>query len=163
MSPQLNPNEQVLMALGEALKTELTAVHQYLLHARLCQNWGYSRLAEYNRKEALEELGHAGLLIDRILFLQGVPNMTDMFPIADAGNVQSQLENALALEKEAIARLNAAVKYATEASDSASRQLFDKILQDEDHHVDYLEGQLHAIHEIGLSGYLAQQIYATAQ
>ena len=84
MSPQLNPDEQVLMALDKALKAELTAVHQYLLHSRMCHSWGYSRLAESNRKESLEELEHAGLLIDRILFLQGTPNVTELLPIQNA-------------------------------------------------------------------------------
>jgi bacterioferritin len=159
MSPQLDPNEQVLMALNEALKAELTAVHQYLLHARMCQNWGYQRLAEHNRKESLEEMAHAEILMDRILSLKGTPSMTEVSPINVGNTVKAQLEIELALETEAIARLNAAVKAAAEAGDNASRQLFDKILLDEDQHVDYLEGQLHIIHEIGLDQYLAQQIH----
>ena len=146
------------MALGEALKAELTAVHQYLLYSRMCDNWGYSRLAEYNRKESLEEMQHAELLIDRILDLQGAPNMTDLFPISDAEDVKAQLEVTLAFERDAVTRLNRAVKHAVDAGDNATRQIFDKILQDEDHHVSYLEGQLHAISEIGLGNYLAQQI-----
>jgi bacterioferritin len=158
MSPQLSPDEQVLMALDKALKAELTAVHQYLLHSRMCQSWGYSRLAEYNRKESLEELEHAGLLIDRILVLQGTPNVTELLPISNADDVRAQMEVSLALEKDAVTRLNAAVKHATEAGDNVTRQLFDKILLDEDHHVDYLESQLHVIGDIGLESYLARQI-----
>lgn len=158
MSPQLSPDEQVLIALDKALKAELTAVHQYLLHSRMCQSWGYSRLAEYNRKESLEELEHAGLLIDRILFLQGTPNVTELLPISNADNVRAQMEISLALEKDAVTRLNSAVKSATEAGDNVTRQLFDKILLDEDHHVDYLEGQLHVINDIGIESYLARQI-----
>jgi bacterioferritin len=158
MSPQIDPTEQVLESLNEALKAELTAVHQYLLHSRVCQNWGYSRLAESNRKESIEEFAHAEALIDRILFLKGTPNMTDVSPIKECSDVKGQLESDLKLEMDAIARLNAAVQVATEAGDHVSRQLFDRILADEDHHVDYIEGQLHIIQEVGLNNYLAQQI-----
>jgi bacterioferritin len=159
MSPQIDPTEQVLEALDETLKGELTAVHQYLLHAKVCQNWGYARLAEYNRKESLEELEHAEALMERILFLKATPNMKDVSAIADCNDVKEQLESDLALEMDAISRLNNAVTVATQAGDHVSRRLFDKILADEDHHVDYLEGQLHIIKEIGLSNYLAQQIH----
>ena len=158
MTPQIDLKEQVLMALDESLKAELTAVHQYLLHAKMCRNWGYERLAELNRKEALDEFGHAEILIDRILFLKGSPNMTDLFPITPGSNVKDQLESSLQLEIDAVERLNVAVKIAADASDSASRQLFEKILIDEDHHIDYLESQLHIIGEIGIERYLAGQI-----
>jgi bacterioferritin len=158
MSPQLDLTEQVLDSLHETLKAELTAVYQYLLHAKLCQNWGYSRLAEYNRKESLEELQHAEALMERILFLKGTPNMSDLSAIKESENVKEQLENDLSLEMSAVARLNAAIKTATNAGDNVSSQLFCKILSDEDHHVDYLEGQLHIIKEVGLANYLAQQI-----
>ncbi len=145
-------------SLSEALKAELTAINQYLLHARVCRNWGYLRLAEYNQKEALEEMQHAEALMDRILFLKGSPNMTDLGAIRECNNVKEQIENDLALENDAVARLNVAVQVATEAGDHVSRQLFDKILADEDHHLDYLEGQLHMINEVGLNNYLAQQM-----
>ena len=159
MSPQIDLAEQVLESLNETLKAELTAIHQYLLHAKVCQNWGYSRLAEYNRKESLEELGHAEALMERILFLRATPNMTDLSPIKQCNDVKQQLESDLALELDAVTRLNTAVKVATQAGDNVSYQLFSKILADEDHHVDYLEGQLHIIGEIGLDNYLTQQIH----
>src|SRR5215468_4027681 len=108
MSPQIDPTEQVLESLNDALKAELTAIHQYLLHAKVCQNWGYSRLAEYNRKESVEELQHAEALIDRILFLKGSPNMADISPIKECANVKEQLESDVALEQDAIAHLNSA-------------------------------------------------------
>jgi len=158
MTPQIDMKEQVLIALAESLKAELTAVHQYLLHAKMCRNWGYERLAEFNRKEALDEFQHAEILIDRILFLKGSPDMIDLFPITAGSNVKTQLESDLELEVDAVARLNVAVKIATDAGDHASRQLFDKILLDEDHHIDYLEGQLHIIGEIGIERYLARQM-----
>jgi bacterioferritin len=158
MSPQLDLTEQVLDSLHEALKAELTAVYQYLLHAKVCQNWGYSRLAEYNRNESMEELQHAEALMERILFLKGTPNMADLSAIKECKSVKEQLENDLSLEMNAVVRLNAAVKTATNAGDNVSSQLFSKILSDEDHHVDYLEGQLHIIKEVGLANYLAQQI-----
>ena len=158
MSPQLDSTEQVLNSLQEALKAELTAIHQYLLHAKICKNWGYQRLAEYNRKESLDELNHAEALMDRILFLKGMPEMTELGEIKECSNVKEQLESDLALEVEAVSRLNAAVALATAANDNVSRALFEKILADEDQHVDHLEGQLHVISEIGLSSYLAQQV-----
>jgi bacterioferritin len=152
-------NEQVLKFLNETLKAELTAINQYFLHAKMCENWGYLRLAAYNRSESIDEMKHADRLMQRILFLEGTPNMSDMFPIRVGANVKAQIENDLALEMAAIPRLNAAIKAATEAGDNASRELFKDILVDEEHHVDYLEGQLHIIGEVGLENYLAQQMH----
>ena len=103
---------------------------------------------------------HAEKLMDRILFLEGTPNMTDIGPIKIGVDVKAQLESDLALELDALPRLNAAIKHATEVGDNASRELFEQILIDEEEHVDYLEGQLHVIGEIGLDNYLAQQIHA---
>ena len=159
MSPQIDLAEQVLESLNETLKAELTAIHQYLLHAKICQNWGYLRLADTTAKNRIEELGHAEALMERILFLRATPNMTDLSPIKQCNDVKQQLESDLALELDAVTRLNTAVKVATQAGDNVSYQLFSKILADEDHHVDYLEGQLHIIGEIGLDNYLAQQIH----
>ncbi|HXA49076.1 MAG TPA: bacterioferritin [Candidatus Acidoferrum sp.] len=159
MSPQLDLTEQVLESLHETLKAELTAVYQYLLHAKVCQNWGYSRLAEYHRNESMEELQHAEALMERILFLKSTPNMSDLSAVKECKSVKEQLENDLSLEMDAVARLNAAMKTAINAGDNVSGQLFGKILADEDHHVDYLEGQLHIINEVGVANYLAQQIH----
>jgi bacterioferritin len=158
MSPTINPTEQVLESLSQALKAELTAVLQYLLHAKVCQKLGYQRLAEFKRKESAEELGHAEALVERIVFLGDSPNMTDLSSVQDCEGEKEQLESDLALENDAIKRLNTAVKVAVEAGDNVSRQLFDKILADEDHHIDHLEGQIHLINEMGLENYLASQI-----
>ena len=152
-------NPEVIKLLNEVLKQELTAISQYFLHAKMCQNWGYFRMAEYNRKESIEEMVHAEKLMDRILYLEGTPNMTDMFKIQVGANVRQQLENDLALEQEAVPRLHAAIKTCEQVGDHGSRELFKDILLEEEHHIDYLEGQLHAIKEIGIENYLAQQLH----
>ncbi len=153
-------HDKILKFLNEVLKAELTAINQYFLHAKMCENWGYIRLAEYNRKESISEMDHAEKLMQRILFLEGAPNMTEIGPIKVGANVKAQLESDLAIELDALPRLNAAIKTAAELGDNASRELFEQILIDEEEHVDYLEGQLHIITEIGLDKYLAQQIHA---
>ena len=151
-------NETVIVFLQEVLKAELTAINQYFLHAEMCENWGYERLANYGRKESIDEMKHAEAVIERILFLDGAPNMTELFPLRIGGNVQAQIENDLALELDAVPRLNRAIQAATEAADNGSRELFEKILVDEEHHVDFLEAQLHMIQEIGYDNYLTQQM-----
>jgi bacterioferritin len=152
-------NEEILSLLNEVLKAELTAINQYFLHAKICENWGYQKLAALDRQESIEEMRHAEILMQRILYLDGVPNMTALGPIRVGANVKAQLENDLALEVDAVPRLNAAIKRATELGDNGSRELFQKILLDEEHHIDYLEGQLHIVEEIGIENYLAQQIH----
>lgn len=152
-------NDTVLEHLGVALKAELTAINQYFLHAKMCENWGYYRLGQHYRKESIEEMVHAEKLMNRILFLEGTPNMTDLSRINIGTNVKAQLENDLALEMDAVRHLNTAIKDAREVGDNASRALFEEILVDEEEHVDYLEGQLHAIDEMGLENYLSQQLH----
>jgi len=156
-------HDKILTYLNEVLKAELTAINQYFLHAKMCENWGYLRLAEYNRKESISEMVHAEKLMQRILFLEGTPNMTEIGPIKVGVNVKAQLESDLALELDALPRLNAGIKDATALGDNASRELFEQILIDEEEHVDYLEGQLHIISEIGLDNYLAQQIHGAGK
>ena len=152
-------NDKVLKGLNESLKAELTAINQYFLHSSMCHNWGYQRLSKKQKQESIEEMKHAEKLLERILFLEGTPNMTDLYPIKVGSNVKQQLENDLALEMRAVPQLNEAIKTATEAGDNASRELFEDILVDEEEHVDYLEAQLGIIKEIGLELYLAQQIH----
>lgn len=151
-------NETVLKYLQEVLTAELTAINQYFLHAEMLENWGYERLAKITKKESIEEMMHAEKLLHRMLYLDGSPNMSELFPLRIGQNVKEQFENDLALELEALPRLNKAVAAAIEAGDNGSRELFEKILLDEEHHVDYLEAQLHLIREIGYENYLAQQI-----
>lgn len=148
----------VLGFLQEVLKGELTAINQYFLHAEMMENWGYEKLAKYTRKESIEEMQHAEKLIERILYLDGAPNLSELFPLRIGQNVKQQLENDLGLEYDAIPRLNKAINAAVAAGDNGSRDLFEKILVDEEHHVDYLEAQLHLIQEMGYENYLAQQI-----
>jgi bacterioferritin len=151
-------NDQVLAYLQEVLKAELTAINQYFLHAEMLENWGYKKLAAHTRKESIEEMRHAEALLERMLYLDGSPNMSELFPLRIGQNVRAQLENDLALEYEAVPRLNKAINCAVEAADNGSRDLFEKILVDEEEHVDYLEAQLHQIKEMGYENYLAQQI-----
>ena len=152
-------NDKILEHLGVALKAELTAVNQYFLHAKMNENWGYFRLAEHYRKESIEEMVHAEKLMARILFLEGTPNMTDIGPIRVGTTVKAQLDNDMALELAAVKHLNGAIKDARDVGDNASRALFEEILVDEEEHVDYLEGQLHAISQMGIENYLAQQLH----
>jgi bacterioferritin len=154
----LKGNDKVIACLQEVLKAELTAINQYFLHAEMLNNWGYKRLYAHTRKESIEEMKHAEELIERILFLEGEPNMSELFPLRIGKDVKAQFENDLKLELEAVPRLNEAIKVATEAGDNGSRELFEKILVDEEEHVDWLEAQLHMISEVGLQNYLAEQI-----
>src|SRR5271154_5473722 len=105
----MHGNEKVLKCLGDSLKAELTAINQYFLHAKMCENWGYQRLAAYNRKESISEMDHAEKLMQRILFLEGTPNMTEIGPIKVGVNVKAQLESDLTLELDALPRLNAGI------------------------------------------------------
>jgi bacterioferritin len=152
-------NERILIHLQECLKAELTAINQYFLHAEMMENWGYKKLSTYTRKESIDEMKHAEAILERMLYLDGSPNMTELFPLKIGQNVKSQLENDLALELDAVPRLNGAIKTAVEVGDNGSRELFEKILIDEEHHVDWLEAQLHIIAEIGVENYLAQQMH----
>jgi bacterioferritin len=150
-------NAKVIEFLNETLKAELTAINQYFLHAEMMNNWGYKRLYGITRKESIEEMKHAEILMERILFLDGVPNMSELFQLRIGGSVKAQLENDLALELEAIPRLNRAIAHCVSVGDNASRELFEKILVDEEEHVDFLEAQLFMIKEVGIENYLAAQ------
>jgi bacterioferritin len=151
-------NPKVLKLLNELLKAELTAINQYFVHAKMCENWGYERLHEKIYHESIDEMKHASRLMERILFLEATPNMTDYFKITVGGDVKQQFENDLALEHAAIPRLNAAIRVCLQESDSGSRELLEHILVDEEEHADWLEAQLHLIEEIGLENYLTEQM-----
>ena len=149
---------KVIEFLNQVLKAELTAINQYFLHAEMCENWGYERLAKLIRKESIEEMTHAEKLMERILYLDGSPNMTDYFKINIGQTVEQQFKNDLQLEYDAVKRLNDVIQLCVSLNDGGSRALADKILTDEEHHIDWLEAQLHAIGEMGYQNYLAQQL-----
>jgi len=149
---------KVIAVLSQVLKAELTAINQYFLHAEMCENWGYQKLAKHTRAESIEEMVHAEKLIEHILFLDGTPNMSDYFKINIGQNVKAQLQNDLNVEYDAVKRLNAGIETCVNAGDNGSRELLEKILVDEEEHIDWLEAQLHAIGQMGIENYLAQQL-----
>jgi len=150
---------KVIAVLNQVLKAELTAINQYFLHAEMCENWGYERLAKHTRKESIEEMHHAEKLMEHILYLDGTPNMSDYFKINIGQTVKAQLENDVQLEYDAVKRLNDGIETCVKAGDNGSREILEGILRDEEEHVDWLEGQLHSITEMGIENYLAQQLY----
>jgi bacterioferritin len=150
---------QVIDLLNAVLRKELTGINQYFVHAKMCENWGYGVLAKANRDEAMDEMKHADQVIDRVLFLDGTPNMSGYDRIMIGGNVKQQLENDLALETAALEVLNRGVKLCIELGDTGSRELIEHIIVDEEHHVDWIEAQLHKINELGYERYLAEQIH----
>jgi bacterioferritin len=153
----LKGNKKVIAYLNEVLKAELTAINQYFLHAEMCNNWGYKRLYALTRKESIGEMKHAEELIERILLLDGTPILTELFPLRIGMTVKAQMENDLSLELEAVGRLNDAIRLAAEVGDNGSRELFERILMEEEEHIDFLEAQLHSIKEVGIENYLAAQ------
>lgn len=150
---------EVLAVLQEMLKEELGAINQYILHAEMCENWGYKRLSDHTRKESINEMQHAEMLIERMLFLEGLPNVGELPKLKIGKDVKQQFENDLALEKGAVAAYNGAIATCRKAGDNATEQLLKGILKDEEGHVDFLESQLDLIQQVGLENYLAQQIH----
>jgi bacterioferritin len=148
---------KVIAVLNQVLKAELTAINQYFLHAEMCENWGYEKLAKHTRGESIEEMQHAEKLIEHILFRDGTPNMSDYFKINIGQNVKAQIENDLQVEYGAVKRLNEGIATCVTAGDNGSRELLEGILTDEEEHIDWLEAQLHSISEMGIENYLAQQ------
>jgi len=151
-------NPKVIEQLNLALKEELTAINQYFLHAEMCENWHYSRLGDFIKKQSIDEMKHAETLIERILFLDGTPSLTELMQINIGKNVKEQIESDLKLEVNAVAMYNRAVKISRDEGDNASRELFEHLLKDEEAHVDWLEAQLHQINELGYERYLGRQI-----
>jgi len=151
-------NPKVVAALNEALKEELMAINQYFLHAEMCEAWHFTRLSKFIKKQSIDEMKHAEKLIERILFLDASPTLTDPMQLTIGKNVKEQLESDLKLEIGAVAMYNDFVKLCREEGDNASRELFEKLLQDEEEHVDWLEAQVYQIQEIGYERYLSQQI-----
>ena len=151
-----NPN--VIAALNLALKEELLAINQYFLHSEMCENWHYDRLGSFIKKQSIDEMKHAEALIERILFLDATPSLTEPMQLTIGKNVKEQMESDLKLEIDAVGMYNQAIQIATEAADNASRELFERLLKDEEEHVDWLEAQIYQIQEIGYERYLSQQV-----
>jgi bacterioferritin len=150
-------NSKVIDALNEALKEEMTAVNQYFLHSEMCENWGYSKLSAFIKKESIDEMKHAEELIERILFLDGRPNMASTLPLNIGKTIPEIIENDLKLEVGAVAMYNRFIKLAGEASDQGTVELLKKLLKDEEGHVDGLEEQAGKIKDMGLQVYLSVQ------
>jgi bacterioferritin len=151
-------NEEVLNLLNQLLTNELTAINQYFIHAKMCQNWGYDRLAGKLRDESIDEMRHADMVISRILFLEGVPNLQRYHKLHVGETVREQLESDLQLEYAAIAFLNQGVEASRKANDNSSEDLMTKILVAEEEHTDWIETQLELIRQVGEQNYLAQQM-----
>lgn len=150
---------KVLKALNDVLRKELTGINQYFMHSRMCRNWGYQVLDDIILKESIDEMQHADQIINRILLLDGVPNVSGYDKIMVGKTVRQQLENDLGLEEAAIKVLHESIATCHKAGDHVSRELLEQILTDEENHVDWIEAQLHLMGEVGAENYLAQQIY----
>ena len=151
-------DNRVIELLNEVLTAELTAISQYFVHAEMSDNWGYEHRYEKVRQEAMAEMKHAEKLIERILFLEGVPNVQRLGTIVIGETVLEQLKADLALEQDAVARLNPDIQLCREAGDNGSRLLLEEILEDEEEHINWLEAQLALIDQAGEQNYLAEQI-----
>jgi bacterioferritin len=148
----------VIAILNEVLSSELTSINQYFIHAMMCDNWRYKRLAEHSRKESIEEMRHAQEVIERILYLDGVPNMQKYMKVSVGQNVPEQHQFDLAMENDAVARMNRGIELSRTKGDNGTRALLEKMLGEEEDHVEWLEAQLQQIQDMGVQNYLAQQV-----
>ncbi len=151
-------NERMLATLNDLLADELTAINQYMVHSEMCADWGYERLHESVEKRAITEMRHAEKLIARILFLDGMPIVSNLKKIHIGNDVPAQLQSDLEAEYEAVRAYNEGIRLATELGDNGSRELLESILTDEEEHVDWLEAQLDQIAQMGVQNYLVEQI-----
>ena len=149
----------IINALNEILTAELTGINQYFIHHRMCANWGYAKISSKKRSESIDEMKHADRVIDRILYLDGVPNMQRMNPVRVGEDPIEQHQLDLALEIDAVDRLNKGIALAREKADNGTRDLLEEILVSEEESVDWHETQLHLVKEIGKERYLAQMIH----
>ena len=153
---------KVIEFLNKALNNELTAINQYFLHSRMLKDWGVSKLGDYEYKESIEEMNHADWLIERILFLGGLPNLQDLGKLRIGETVEEILQCDLKLEEDAIPLLRDAMEHCEKVRDYVSRDLFGKILHNEEEHVDYIETQFDLIKQIGIQSYIQLQSEANA-
>ena len=152
-------DSKILEALNEILTSELTAINQYFVHAKMCENWGYQKLAAKKREESMEEMKHADEVIDRILLLDGVPNMQRLSPVRVGEEPVEQHQVDLELEVDAQKRLNDAIALCRDKADNGTRELLERILKDEEDSIDWLESQLHLVKQVGRERYLAEQMH----
>ncbi|MBC3192031.1 bacterioferritin [Pseudonocardia sp. C8] len=151
-------DDEIIGLLNEQLTSELTAINQYFLHAKMQQNWGLTKLAAYTRNESIDEMRHAEELTDRILFLEGLPNYQRLFTLNVGQSVREQLQSDLALEQGVVERLRPGIALCREKGDITTANLFEKILADEEHHIDYIETNLELMDRLGEQLYLAQLV-----
>ena len=152
-------SKAVIDALNDVLGGELIGINQYFLHAKMCKNWGFERLAENDYKESIDEMKHAEKIVERILFLDGVPNLQKLGKILVGETVPEQLKHDLGLEMDAVKKLNQAIALCVAEGDNTSRELLEEILESEEDHVDWLETQIGLIRTLGESAYLAEQMH----
>jgi bacterioferritin len=150
---------KVIEALNDVLTAELTAINQYFIHHKMCENWGYERLSKKKREESIDEMKDADKLIERILYLEGVPNVQRLNPVRVGEDAIEQHRLDLALETEAIKRLNDAIRLCGDKGDHGTRELLEHILKGEESSAEWLEAQLHLVKEVGAQQYLAEQIH----
>jgi bacterioferritin len=151
-------DEKVLEFLNEQLTAELTAINQYFLHAKMQLNWGWVKLAAHTKAESIDEMRHAEVLTDRILFLEGLPNYQRLFQLRIGQNLKEMFDSDLAVEIEAVDRLRKGIEYMRRVGDVTSANIFESILEDEEEHIDYLETQLDLLEKLGEPLYIAQLI-----
>jgi bacterioferritin len=151
-------DKQVIQFLNKVLRQELSAINQYFLHARMYKNWGLTKLGEHEYHESIDEMKHADQLIERILFLEGLPNLQDIGSLRIGENAREMIEADLALELEALPILREAILHSESVQDYVSRELFEHILEAEEEHVDWLETQLELIARVGLENYLQSKM-----
>ena len=150
---------RVIEFLNEQLTAELTAINQYFLHSKMCRNWGFGRIAEHDYKESIGEMKHASDLTERILFLEGLPNLQKLGQLRIGETVPEQLKNDLALEREAVVKLNKAIALCVAEGDNTSRDMLEDMLESEEEHVDWLETQIGLIATLGEKQYLSEQMH----
>jgi bacterioferritin len=150
---------KIIEILNDVLTAELTAINQYFIHAKLCDHWGYKRLGAKVREESIDEMKHADDIIERILFLDGVPNMQRLYPVKVGETVPEQFELDLEVEYAAVKRFNEGIAACVAAGDNTTRAMLEEMLTSEEEHVDWLETQQEAIRQIGEANYLSQQLY----